>query len=63
MEKEIVVDIEFDELISCIFKMRDIINEISNVKVVVIPSTDKLILCYQLEELMNEYMELNFDYF
>lgn len=65
MDKEIVLNINYDEFRACIFEMRDIVNKINNVNIEVALSTDKLILSCQLEELMNEYMKLRnpeFDY-
>ena len=59
------LDLNYGELRTCIFKMRAIVNKISIVNVEVTPSTDKLILRCQLEELMIEYIELRkpeFDY-
>lgn len=53
MDKEIVLNLKYDEFRACIFKMRDIVNKINNVNIEVAPSTDKLILSCQLEELMN----------
>ena len=58
MKKEIVLNSNYDELRTCIFTMRDIVNKISNVNNELPPSIDRLILNRQLDELMIEYLDL-----